>query len=221
MPVRDAKNEKFETAGPAKERIRAGVAARLETFGHSLSEIIRTNGLIASLSAAGAVGSMIEVAHVVLCIWSLFVLNGFLNRLPLCSTFLGLIAVSKLKTGRRTESRARAGSEIEYKTRVKIECGIGIRVESLIGIEIQKMKELFVPGSVYVRTVIGGGILIENGMGNGIENGNRITTESGTEIENGAGVENEREIGIRIKGVTGIGTESKTGLEIDIDRFKR
>ncbi|GBP21429.1 hypothetical protein EVAR_12030_1 [Eumeta japonica] len=63
----------------------------------------------------------------------------------------------KLKTVPGTESRARTRSEIENKTGVKIECGISIRIESLIGNEIQNMKELFVLGFVQIRTVIGHG----------------------------------------------------------------
>ncbi|GBP60821.1 hypothetical protein EVAR_85082_1 [Eumeta japonica] len=59
-----------------------------------------------------------------------------------------LVGVSKLKTGRGTESRASTGAEIENKTGVKIECRDGIRIESLIGIETQKIKELFVLGFV-------------------------------------------------------------------------
>ncbi|GBP42964.1 hypothetical protein EVAR_96461_1 [Eumeta japonica] len=120
--------------------------------------------------------------------------------------------VSKLKTGRGTESRARdrTRSEIENETGLKIDCGIGIRIE------IQKMKELFALAFVQIRTVNGSGITIESGTGNRIENGNRVTIESGTEIENGTEVENEFGIGIRIKTVTAIGIEidSETGLEI-------
>ncbi|GBP62869.1 hypothetical protein EVAR_24974_1, partial [Eumeta japonica] len=96
-----------------------------------------------------------------------------------------LVAVSKLKTGRGIESRARSGFKIENNTGVKIECGIGIRIESLFEIEIQKMKELFDLGLIHIRIVIGRGSRIENGTGNRIGNGNKITIESGTEIENG------------------------------------
>ncbi|GBP28279.1 hypothetical protein EVAR_11738_1 [Eumeta japonica] len=49
---------------------------------------------------------------------------------------LTLVAVPELKTGRGTESRLRTESEIDNETGVKIECGKGTRIESLIGIEI-------------------------------------------------------------------------------------
>ncbi|GBP90416.1 hypothetical protein EVAR_68241_1 [Eumeta japonica] len=112
-----------------------------------------------------------------------------------------LLAVSKLKTERGTESKARPGSEIENETGGKMECGVGIRVKSLIG--IQKMRELFAPGFIQIGTVIGSGIRIESGF----------------EIENGTGVENECGIRIRIKSMTGYGIESETRIKIDIDRY--
>ncbi|GBP50684.1 hypothetical protein EVAR_34192_1 [Eumeta japonica] len=91
------------------------------------------------------------------------------------------------------------GSKLKNKPEVKIECGIGIRIESLIGIGTQKIKELFALGFVQIGNVVGIGIRIESGTRSRIRNGNRIIIESGTKIENGTGIENECGIGIRIK----------------------
>ncbi|GBP25058.1 hypothetical protein EVAR_19538_1 [Eumeta japonica] len=64
------------------------------------------------------------------------------------------------------------------------EARIGIRMESLMGIEIQNMKVLFAFSFVKIRTIIGSGIRTESETGNRIENGNRTTIKSGCEIEN-------------------------------------
>ncbi|GBP44714.1 hypothetical protein EVAR_81482_1 [Eumeta japonica] len=91
------------------------------------------------------------------------------------------------------------------------------QIPNVIGIEIQKMKELFALDFVQIRTMISSGIKIKSWTENRIDDGNRITIISGTGIKNGTGVENECGVGIRNKSVTGIETGSKTCLDIDID----
>ncbi|GBP38294.1 hypothetical protein EVAR_29238_1 [Eumeta japonica] len=102
--------------------------------------------------------------------------------------------ISNLKTGRGTESKARTVSEIENKTEITFECGIGIRIKILIEIEIQKVKELLALGFVQIRTVFGIGIRIKSGTGTESRTGTGSQLKAGMGLKTNAGLESESKV---------------------------